>query len=77
MWGANHLADKIMDTARRNRREERTGPVVAVGGQRDGEGWKVELLQAGEHLAALSAEQARTLAAELLDMAEVIEGRRW
>lgn len=55
----------------------RSGPVVAVGGQRDGEGWKVELLHAGDHLASLTAADARRLSAELLDMAEVIEGRRW
>lgn len=50
---------------------------AVVGAQRDGDGWKVQLLARGEVLATLNAEAARKLAAEILDMADVIEGKRW
>lgn len=49
--------------------------VCAVGARRDGSGWTVELLQSGASVAQISAEEARMLARELSDMADVIEGR--
>lgn len=51
------------------------GPLVAVGARRDGSGWTVQLLQQGEVVSLLSAGEARLLARELADMADVIEGK--
>ena len=56
------------------------GPLVAVGARGDGSGrpgsgWTVQLLQAGESVALLSAGDARALARDLSEMADVIEGR--
>lgn len=53
------------------------GPLVALGARRDGSGWSVLLLRGGEELAVLDAAAARDLAAEILTMADVIEGKRW
>lgn len=59
------------------RLKARHAPVHAVGARHDGDGWKVVLLAHGETLAALDAGAARELAAEILTMADVIEGKRW
>ena len=55
---------------------EGSAKVHAVGARRDGEGWKVLVLQQGEDLLLLSGEEARQLARGLLDMADVIEGAK-
>lgn len=57
---------------------ERTAPMPAVVGARhDGSGWRVMLLLGGDVAAALDPQAARGLAAELADMADICEGKRW
>ena len=48
--------------------------VYVVGGRCDLEGWKVQLRRDGALLASLDPAAARLLAAELVQMADVIEG---
>ena len=48
--------------------------VYVVGGRCDLEGWRVQLRRDGALLAALDPAAARVLAAELVLMADVIEG---
>jgi len=51
--------------------------LIAIGAQRDCEGWRVLVLQGGVAVAWLDAAAARDLAGDLAAMADVIEGKRW
>lgn len=52
-------------------------PPLAVCGVRDDDGWRVRLSIAGGPVLALSPAQARKLAAELGEYADIAEGKRW
>lgn len=54
---------------------DRPGGIEAVGAKYDAETWAVLLLRQGEEIAFVSANKARALAADMVRIADAIEGR--
>jgi len=52
-------------------------PPIAVVGKRDGTGHRIALLQQGAAMAMMTPDQARAMAAELIDLADICDGNRW
>jgi len=49
--------------------------LVCVAGMHAEDGWKVAVMRGGGVILALTAEEARSTAAQLIDMAEICEGK--